>query len=148
MTATVKLFCYEEICTSSSYEGFTFLPPGHHCIDLTGGFAQRAPHQEPFSQKRPNPASMTFSPISLGAAWTCPEDRSLEPQGGWRLQGPVLPHAQQQGPVLPPARSFEDLGRGSEMLGGLVLGCSIPNTLTEFNLDRAGPMQAAFSPPK
>ena len=30
------------------------------------------------------------------------------------LQGPVLPHAQQQGPALPPTSSFEDLGRGSE----------------------------------
>ena len=36
------------------------------------------------------------------------------PSSPWGLQGPVLPHAQQQGPALPPASSFEDLGRGSE----------------------------------
>ena len=31
------------------------------------------------------------------------------------LQGPALPHAQQQGPALPPGTSsFEDLGRGSD----------------------------------
>ena len=40
------------------------------------------------------------------------------PPSPWGLQGPVLPHAQQQGPALPPASSLEDLGRGSEMLGG------------------------------
>ena len=34
------------------------------------------------------------------------------------LQGHVLSHAQQQGPDLPPARGFEDLRGGSEMLGG------------------------------
>ena len=38
------------------------------------------------------------------------------PSSPWGLQEPVLPHAQQQGPARPPASSFEDLGRGSEML--------------------------------
>jgi len=63
-------------------------------------YYSRAPHQGPFCQKRPNPASRTFSLIALGAAGTCPS------------------YAQQQGPALPPASSFEDLGRGSEILGG------------------------------
>ena len=36
------------------------------------------------------------------------------PSSPWGLQGPVLPHAQQQGPTLPPASSFEDLRRGSD----------------------------------
>ena len=39
------------------------------------------------------------------------------PSSPWGLQGPVLPHAQQQGPALPPASSFKDLGRILEMLG-------------------------------
>ena len=40
------------------------------------------------------------------------------PSPPWGLQGSVLPHAQRQGPALPHASSFEDLGRGSDMLGG------------------------------
>ena len=40
------------------------------------------------------------------------------PSSPWGLQGPVLPHAQQQGPALPPTSSFKGLGRSSEMLEG------------------------------
>ena len=36
------------------------------------------------------------------------------PSSPFGLQGPVLPHAQQQEPAPPPTSSFEDLGRGSE----------------------------------
>ena len=40
------------------------------------------------------------------------------PSSPWGLQGPVLPHAQQQGPALTHASSFKDLIRSSEILGG------------------------------
>ena len=38
------------------------------------------------------------------------------PSSPWWLQGPVLPHVQQQGPALTPVSSFKDLGRGLETL--------------------------------
>ena len=56
--------------------------------------------RDPAARRDPNRASRIFSSSPLG------------------LQGPVLPHAQQQEPAPPPTSSFKDLGRSSEMLGG------------------------------
>ena len=58
------------------------------------------------------------------------------PSSPWGLQGPLLPHAQQQGRALPPASSFKYLRRGSDWRQETgeewSIGCSIPNTWTEF----------------
>ena len=75
------------------------LSPGHHCIDL------EAFHRELHTR---DPSARRYLILPAGPY----------PSSPWGLQEPVLPHAQQQGPARPPASSFEDLGRGSEMLGG------------------------------
>ena len=70
MTATVKHVFMKKseflLVTSDSH------PVTWPSLHWPRGFPQRAPHQGPFCQKRPNPASRTFSLIALGAAGTCP----------------------------------------------------------------------------